>query len=385
MNPDIITSGRPPIDASIPIPITLLTGFLGSGKTSLVNALLREPRFACTAVLINELGEVSIDHDLVAQVDGDLVSTTTGCLCCSATSDVKQALFDLWNRRRAREIPAFSRVVIETTGLVDPAPVVASLIAPPSVNLIDRTMATQFALANVLTLLDAVNGDVTLDEHFEALKQVALADLIVLSKTDLAKDPASRADIDRLRSKAMELNPSAKVLDRHADWAAILVRLLAPTTYDLRTKGEDATAWLAAERVLAHEHPNASSSDPNRHAGDILSHVIVIDEPLPPFAFHFFLQALKMSVGPDLLRMKGLFKLSDDPERPVVAHGVQHLVHQIDRLPEWPSADKRTRVVVIGRNLNIEAMRSVLTPAGPKSRGPVARMLRPFTTARTGP
>ncbi|MEO1280959.1 MAG: GTP-binding protein [Pseudomonadota bacterium] len=361
-----------------PIPITLLTGFLGSGKTTFLNMLLREPRFSGTAVLINELGEVSLDHDLIAHVDGDLVSTTTGCLCCSATSDVQQALFDLWNRRRAREIPAFSRVIIETTGLVDPAPVVASLIAPPTANLIDRTMAIQFALSRVVTLLDALNGEATLERHFEMLKQVALADLIILSKTDLAEDPASSTDLDNLRAQVTDLNPTAVVVDRHKDWATIMDQLLASGTFDLRSKGEDAVAWLAAESVIAHEHATSTTTDPNRHADGIRSHVIVIDEPLPPTVFGFFLNALKMSVGPDLLRMKGLFCLADDPGRPVVAHGVQHQIYEVDRLPEWPSPDKRTRVVLIGRDLNIEAMRSVLNAAKPKKRTSKSRVKQLF-------
>ncbi|MFV0366847.1 MAG: CobW family GTP-binding protein [Hyphomicrobiaceae bacterium] len=376
------------IDPMMPIPLTLLTGFLGAGKTSLVNALLREPQFAGTAVLINELGEISVDHDLVAQVEGGIVSTTTGCLCCSATSDVKQALFDLWSRHKASEIPAFTRVVIETTGLVDPAPVIASLIAPPTFDPVDRTIATQFALTRVLTLLDALHGEGTLDEHLEALKQLALADLIVLSKTDLAQDPVSKADVDRLRSKALNINPSATVLDRQSDWASIMDRLLEPATYDLRSKGEDAIAWLAAEQLIAHEHSHehththAASPDPNRHTGGITSHVIVLDEPVPNLAFHFFLEALKMSAGTDLLRMKGLFKLADDPERPVVAHGVQRLVHPIDRLPEWPSEDRRTRVVVIGHNLNIEALRSILTTVKPKTRASEAQLGEPSARAR---
>lgn len=372
----------------MPIPLTLLTGFLGAGKTSLVNALLREPQFAGTAVLINELGEISVDHDLVAQVEGGIVSTTTGCLCCSATSDVKQALFDLWSRHKASEIPAFTRVVIETTGLVDPAPVIASLIAPPTFDPVDRTIATQFALTRVLTLLDALHGEGTLDEHLEALKQLALADLIVLSKTDLAQDPVSRADVDRLRTKALNINPSATILDRQSDWATIMDRLLEPATYDLRSKGEDAIAWLAAEQLIAHKHSHehththAASPDPNRHTGGITSHVIVLDEPVPNLAFHFFLEALKMSAGTDLLRMKGLFKLADDPERPVVAHGVQRLVHPIDRLPEWPSEDRRTRVVVIGHNLNIEALRSILTTVKPKTRASEAQLGEPSARAR---
>ncbi len=370
------------IVAMRPIPLTLLTGFLGSGKTSLVNALLKEPRFAGTAVLINELGEVSIDHDLVAEIDGDLVSTTTGCLCCSATSDVKQALFDLWARRKAREIPPFYRVVIETTGLVDPAPVVANLIGPSTVNLIDRNITTQYALAHVVSLIDVLHGETTLDRHFEALKQLALADLIVFTKSDLASDPVSQADIERLRSKALELNPSARVFDRHADWQAIVDRLLNPTTYDLRTLGEDAIAWLAAEQVLSHEHADGSKPDPNRHAGGITSHVIVIDEPVQPMAFYLFLEALKLSAGTNLLRMKGMFKLADDPGRPVIAHGVQHQIHKIDKLPAWPSTDRRTRIVLIGCNLNVEAMRAVLTPRSAKSRTPGPPKGRPAASIR---
>lgn len=363
-----------------PIPLTLLTGFLGSGKTSLLNTLLREPRFAGTAVLINELGEISIDHDLVAHVDGDLVSTTTGCLCCSVTSDVKQALFDLCNRRRAREIPPFSRVVIETTGLVDPAPVVATLIAPPTVNLVDRTIATQFALASVVTLLDALHGEQTLDQHFEALKQLALADVVVLSKTDLAGESISRNDIDRLRAKVLDLNPSVTMFDRNTDWLDIMNRLLASTSYDLRAKGEDAIAWLAAEQVIAHEHANYAKSVPNRHAGDIVSHVITIDEPVTRLAFNFFLDAVKLSIGPNLLRVKGLFQLADDTERPIIVHGVQHQIHQVDKLPAWPSDDKRTRIVLIGAGINVAAMRSILTANKPKKRTPRASLGKLFSS-----
>lgn len=365
-----------------PIPLTLLTGFLGSGKTSLLNALLREPRFEGTAVLINELGEVSIDHDLVAEVDGDLVSTTTGCLCCTATSDVKEALFDLWTRRKAGEIPEFTRVIIETTGLVDPAPVIANLISPSTANLIDRNTTTQYALAHVISSLDVLYGEATLNRHFEALKQIAMADLIVLTKSDMATDPASKADVEGLRREALELNPSATILDRHADWAAIVDELLKPVTYDLRTLGEDAVAWLAAEQVVAHEHADGSKPDPNRHAGGVTSHVIVIDEPVQPMAFYLFLEALKMSAGTNLLRMKGMFKLADDPERPVIAHGVQHQIHQIDKLPAWPSDDRRTRVVLIGCNLNVEAMRTVLTPITSKSRTSEAQKGQSAANAR---
>mgnify|MGYP001814529150 FL=1 len=372
------------------IPVTLLTGFLGAGKTTFLNAVLRDPRFKGTAVLINEFGETSVDHDLVAGISSDLVTTTTGCLCCTASSDAKQALFDLWNRRKNREIDAFDRVIIETTGLADPAPVVASLLAPPTGNLMDRVVATQFALARVVTLLDAIDGETTIERYLEPPKQIALADTVVLSKTDLMLDPVSRSETKQLANQVTSLNPSVTILDRHADWSQIVESLLGTATYDLRTKGEDALAWLAAEQVIlqrqagqghdhghAHEHGHDHEHDhhhdhdhhdhdnPNRHHSGIEAHAILIEEPLEAARFYLFLQALKLSIGSDLLRLKGLVKLADDPERPVVAHGVQQQVHQIDRLENWPSDDKRTRIVLIGRNLGVERLRSILVNEGP--------------------
>lgn len=199
---------------------------------------------------MNEFGEVSIDHDLVAGIESDMVTTTTGCLCCTASSVAKQALFDLWNRRKNREIQPFKCVIIETTGLADPAPVVASLLAPPTVNLMDRIVATQFALARVVTLVDALHGQMTIERYPEPPKQVALADVVVVTKSDLMVDQASNDDLQQLTRNLQELNPSAAVYDRHADWRAIVEALLATVTYDLRTKGEDALHWLAEARIL---------------------------------------------------------------------------------------------------------------------------------------
>ena len=365
------------------IPVVLVSGFLGAGKTTMINDLLRSPEFVGAAVLVNELGDISLDHDLIAHVDGDMVSTTTGCLCCTASGDVQQALFELWNQIVQGRIAAFSRVIVEATGLVDPAPVLSGLLAPPVGDFVQRTVVTQFSLSRFVTLFDIVNGDAMLEWHLEARKQVALADVIVLTKTDLSRDPGTLADIENSKATIAQLNPGAAILDRHDDWDALKTACLASSTYDLRGRDKDGLAWLGAEGVLqdgAHEqthpgdirndapsnisqhghHGDTGAHDPNRHAGGIMSHCIVLDEPITPLMFQDFLDGLKTSAGPDLLRMKGLFRLTDDPERPIVAHGVQRNLYPIDRLEQWPSEDKRTRIVLIGKDLNIDAMCAVL-------------------------
>ena len=375
------------------IPVTILTGFLGAGKTTVLNTLLRDPAFAETAVLINEFGDVQVDHDLVVEFSDELIMTTTGCLCCTASSDIKQSLFELWRKRKDREIGPFKRVIVETTGLMDPVPVITSLLAPPTANMIDRIVSQQFALSKVITLFDIINGPMTLDSHPEALQQVALADVIVLTKTDLAQDPATQRDILVDRNRLNIINAGADILDRQTDWPSIRSHILATNTYDLRTKGEDAQAWLAEGKFSAghghhhkhshghshdhhdnhdhnhahHHHHDHSHTDTNRHGDDIFSHVIVLDEPVSPLVFHMFLETLRLAAGTDLLRLKALFALTDDPDRPVVVHGVQHLIHPIDKLERWPSDDRRTKIVMIGRNLKIDTFRDVL---GAESAGP---------------
>ena len=255
-----------------PIPVTIITGFLGAGKTTLINALMRDSGFAETAVLINEFGEVQIDHDLVGEFSDELIMTTTGCLCCTASSDIKQSLFDLWRKRKDRKIGAFRRVIVETTGLLDPVPVINSLLAPPSQGLVDTIVHQQFALSRVITLFDIITGMQSLENHPEAFRQIALADVVLLTKTDLARDPATLRDIGKDRRRLSAINPGAQILDARGDWPEVRTLLLTPRTYDMRTKAEDAIGWLEAEssQSTAHEpgHHEPGHDDHAHHDHD---------------------------------------------------------------------------------------------------------------------
>ncbi|HFB2047737.1 MAG TPA: P-loop guanosine triphosphatase YjiA [Hyphomicrobiaceae bacterium MAG_BT-2024] len=345
-----------------PIPVIILTGFLGSGKTTLINSLLRLPEFTGTAVLINELGDVSLDHDLILDIDDELITTTTGCMCCTAAGDVQNALFGLWHRRTKRKISKFSRVIIEATGLVDPAPAIANLLTSPGGNLIQNTVITQFVLSSVVTLFDIVHGYSTLEQHPEAAKQVALADIIVLTKSDLVDNFKVKANVDRDRKALVKLNPGANILDKKHDWRLLNNALLTPKTYDLRSKEENASAWLDTDYYME-EGQNFHTHNHKHQSHDtslITSHCILLEEAITPLMFSLFLNSLKVISGSDLLRMKGLFKLTDDPERPFVAHGVQQTIHPIHRLERWPSKDRRTRIILIGKGLKIKSIRAVL-------------------------
>lgn len=339
-----------------PIPIHILTGFLGAGKTSLLNALVRDPAFAGTAVLVNEFGEVAIDHDLIMEIEDGLVVTTTGCLCCTAESDVVEALAALEARVGQGSSRRYSRVIVETTGLADPAPVITSLLSRPP-----TSDGIAYELAGVVTVFDVITGGAALDEHLEAVKQVALADVLVLTKTDLAADPAMQGDIERARARLAALNPAALVLDRWRDCDRLMATMTSPRRYDRAGLGEDALAWLAAEAVLGHRHAAAGDhGDANRHDDRIAAHVLTLEAPLEPRKLRMFLSMLALSAGPKILRMKGLFALADDPDRPVVVHGVQHLISPVERLERWPGGDRRTRVVIIGRDLKIAIVERML-------------------------
>ncbi|MGS1094869.1 CobW family GTP-binding protein [Aquamicrobium terrae] len=323
-----------------PIPVTVLTGFLGSGKTTLLNRLLKTPELKDTAVIINEFGDVAIDHLLVEQASDGIIELSDGCLCCTVRGELVDTLAELVDRVQTGRIAALSRVVIETTGLADPAPVLRSIMAHP-------VLVQAFRLDGVLTLVDAVNGAATLDAHMEAVKQAAVADRIVLSKLDMVADEAVPAG---LTARLSRLNPSAPILDvRNAG----LRDLFGCGLYDPETKTADVRRWLGEAR---HDHDNYACEGHHdhdahhrhhHHDGRIRTDTLVHDGPVPFAAIEMFLDLLRSTHGENLLRMKGIVELAEDPSRPLVVHGVQKILHPPARLPAWPDDKRGTRLVLI--------------------------------------
>jgi G3E family GTPase len=302
------------------LPVSIVTGFLGSGKTTLIGRVLRDPAFARTAVIVNEFGEIGLDHDLIASSDETLLTLTTGCLCCAVRSDLVATLLDLLTRRDAGEI-AFDRVLIETSGLADPAPILHALMT-------DADVALRYRLDMVTTVVDALHGDGTLDRHPEARRQAALADRMVLSKTDIA------GPVDALLVRLAMLNPAAPLL---------LTRDIAPTVLFNAADPGARAARLAALPAVSGRSPFQRA----QHTDGIETFALQRDHPVPALALTLLLQALAEHCGARLLRMKGLVHVTEMPEQPAVIHGVQHVFAPPEFLPRWPSADHTTRLVFI--------------------------------------
>ena len=328
-----------------PIPLTVLTGFLGAGKTTLLNRLLKDEALSQTAVIINEFGDVALDHLLVEYIGDNMVLLQSGCLCCTMRGDLVDALEtllrDLDNRRCT-----FRRVLLETTGLADPAPVLHTAMAHPY-------LVQRYRLDGVVTVVDCVNGETTLDQHAEAVKQAAVADRIVLTKTDLADDGQRERILTRLHA----LNPAAPILDA-AKGEATAERLLNCGLYDPERKIPDVNKWLAAE-AYADAHAHHHHHDCNRHDEHIGAFVLTSDTAIPAGTLEMFLELLRATHGAKLLRLKGIVKLAEMPDTPVVVHGVQHVFHPTARLERWPDDDHRTRLVFITRDLPERTVREL--------------------------
>ncbi|MBB2749813.1 UNVERIFIED_ORG: G3E family GTPase [Rhizobium aethiopicum] len=344
------------------IPVTILTGFLGAGKSTLLNRILKDPAMKDAAVIINEFGDVGIDHLLVESSGDSIIELSDGCLCCTVRGELVDTLANLMDAVQTGRVKPVKRVVIETTGLADPAPVMQAIMGNPII-------AQNFELDGVVTVVDAVNGLQTLDNHEEARKQAAVADRLIVSKTAMTEATGG------LEKRLRALNPRAAMMDAdstEAGSAAVLVNGI----YDPATKIADVGRWLQdedaheAHHYHAHDHhhdgdhdghhhhdhdgdhAHQDPHDVNRHDTSIRSFSIIEEKPIDPMALDMFIDLLRSAHGEKLLRMKAIVSVSDRPDRPLVLHGVQSIFHPPVRLAAWPDpGDRRTRMVLITKDL----------------------------------
>ncbi|MGD0027213.1 MAG: GTP-binding protein [Xanthobacteraceae bacterium] len=370
-------------------PVTILTGFLGSGKTTLLNRALRDPAMANTAVVINEFGEISLDHALAAQSDDTIMVLENGCLCCTVFGDLVTTLNNLFHAREDGAIPRFDHVVIETSGLADPSPLIQAFLSDP-------TLAGLYRIGTVVATVDAVNGPETLDNHVESVRQVALADHILITKLDLLPLPTlprergrenertlprERGREGRGQAKAAEaaltarlrrLNPAATI-SRIDDPAFNIGGLLRAAGLDPGDAKADARAWLNAAAYEQHDghhhdhdedHAHHDDHDHHHlHDRDIASFCFVREQPVPREALRLLLDALQQNLGPNLLRVKGIVHVAEEPDRPAVIQGAQQLLHNLSWLDRWPDADRRSKIVFITQGFDraeVEDMIAVL-------------------------
>lgn len=361
------------------IPVSIITGFLGAGKSTLLNRLLKDRQLSDCAVIINEFGDVGIDHMLVETSGDQMVELSDGCLCCTVRGELVDTLASFIDLMQTGKMKPISRVVIETTGLADPVPVLQSVIGNP-------VLAQNFHLDGVVTVIDALNGMRSLDNHEEARRQAAVADRLVISKTTMAEP----AEVNALVARLMAINPNARIVDADGEEAG-RAALLQAGYFDVTAKSPDVARWLADEdkardhhhddhghhdhghhhhdghdhHAHAHDHGHHAHGhhhhhdDVNRHDASIRSFSIVHDQPIDRNAVAMFVDLLRSAHGEKLLRMKAIVMLSDDPARPLVLHAAQSTLHPPARLDAWPGEDRSTRLVLITKDLEEDFVRDL--------------------------
>jgi G3E family GTPase len=314
------------MNSAAPVPMTVITGFLGSGKTTLIASLLRRPELSRTAIIINEFGEIGLDHELIESSEEDLVELSTGCLCCVMRGDLTNAVARLMEKQTADR--RFERIVLETTGLADPAPIVHAAIADPAL----RSMVR---LDRVAVTVDALTGVASLAAHEESRRQIALADVLLLTKTDV-----DGSNVGPLRDRLRAINPDAEIVFpvRGEIDPAVIIGVGGNAR-----EVDDGNAWAGPDQ---HTHSHGHGPD------EITSVSLRLDQPIRAVALTLFLQALAETMGPDLLRLKGIVEVAEAPDTPAVVHGVQHVFHPMRWLDTWPGGVRESRLVMIGRGLS---------------------------------
>jgi G3E family GTPase len=326
------------------IPVLVLTGFLGSGKTTLLSGMLGDPEMGKAAVLVNELGEIAVDHDLLRHVGERTVVLPNGCLCCTLRDDLSESLRELLDLSERGEIDPLERVVVETTGLAEPAPILNTMLADPVVS-------SHFRPEAVVTTVDAQSGSQSLRRHPESVKQAGAADRLVVTKGDLAGDAA----VDELRSELRRINPGAPVL--RAVLGDVAVADLLPTSGAGAAAPEEVERWLAAMDEAGEARAHGGGEAHVDH-GDVVARAMVFEQPLDWTAFGVWLTMLLADRGKDVLRVKGLLDVGG--RGPVVVNGVQHVVHPPQHLAAWPGDDHRSRIVFITRGIDHDAVEASL-------------------------
>ncbi len=354
----------------MPIWVTLITGFLGSGKTTLLNALLKDPALTDAVVIVNEFGEIGVDSDLMMGSSENIVQLANGCLCCSVKGELIDTFRDLTIQRQAGVIPKFNRVIIETTGIADPGPVLQIILTNPMVR-------NTYALDGIVTTLDAINGLTSLANFPESVRQVAVADRIVLTKSDMT-NAKERLAMAQLRQEVRKLNPAAPIIEA-VKGKLDPTQLFGLGIFDAESGRPDLERWIDAQAYDGQDappveliggetldasqvaatyarqgHQSAADDDGHvhhHHGSDIRSFCMTRDDPVSLDTLRLFLEAIAREAGPNLLRVKGLIHVAERPDHPAVIQGAQQIFHSLEWLPEWPTADRRTRIVFITRGI----------------------------------